>query len=127
MTVVSSLTRSTECIEVVIVMSIAKFSRRVAVVFLMFPSAGLCDAGAPKDARVQIQRSREVASNSDNSFRNPEELILGDFHLLRVQKVRTLLVGAGAGGLPQEVEMLTYNGRLVGPTLRVRRGTRLRI
>jgi FtsP/CotA-like multicopper oxidase with cupredoxin domain/peroxiredoxin len=44
-----------------------------------------------------------------------------------VQKVVTELPGAADDGGPLKVEMLTYNGGLVGPTIRIRRGSRVRI
>jgi FtsP/CotA-like multicopper oxidase with cupredoxin domain/peroxiredoxin len=57
----------------------------------------------------------------------PEEWRLGDDYVLRVQKKRIHLPGAVPDGGPEEVDVITYNGRLVGPTIRVRRGTTLKI
>jgi FtsP/CotA-like multicopper oxidase with cupredoxin domain/peroxiredoxin len=57
----------------------------------------------------------------------PEEWRSGGEYTLRVQKTKTALPGAARDGGPEAVEMLTYNGRLVGPTIRVRRGTTLKI
>jgi len=48
-------------------------------------------------------------------------------YTLRIQKTRVSLLGAAQQGDPREVEMLTYNGCLVGPTIRARRGTTLKI
>jgi FtsP/CotA-like multicopper oxidase with cupredoxin domain/peroxiredoxin len=86
------------------------------------PPARADDTGKRPRTLVPVQRSLEAARASNNTFRQPEELAYGGFHVLSVRKVRTFLPGA-ANGNPQEVEMLTYNGRLVGPTIRVRRGT----
>jgi FtsP/CotA-like multicopper oxidase with cupredoxin domain len=83
-------------------------------------------AAEARDTRVPAQRSLEAARKSDNEFRRPETLVHGRYHVLHVTKVRTVLPGA-ADGEPQQVEMLTYNGRLVGPTIRVRRGTLVRV
>src|SRR5262249_55903219 len=40
---------------------------------------------------------------------------------------RLALPGAARDGGPDDVEMITYNGRLVGPTIRVQRGTTVKI
>jgi FtsP/CotA-like multicopper oxidase with cupredoxin domain/peroxiredoxin len=58
---------------------------------------------------------------------DPEEWRSGDAHSLRVQKTTTPFAGAARAGGPNEVEAITYNGRLVGPTIRVRRGTTVKI
>jgi FtsP/CotA-like multicopper oxidase with cupredoxin domain/peroxiredoxin len=57
----------------------------------------------------------------------PEEWHSGGDYTLRVQRTRIALPGAAEDGGPEEAEMITYNGRLVGPTIRVRRGTTLKI
>jgi FtsP/CotA-like multicopper oxidase with cupredoxin domain/peroxiredoxin len=96
-----------------------------AFVLLLFLDSSSPGA-KPGGSRLAVQKAREIARKSTNAFRHPEELAFGNFHVLRVVKVRSILVGAGDQG-KQDVEMLTYNGRLVGPTIRVRRGTRLSI
>ncbi len=83
-------------------------------------------AAQRQQAIVPVQRSLERALQSTNGYREPEELAYGGYHVLHVRQVKTALLGA-ADGEPQEIEVLSYNGRLVGPTLRVRRGTRLRL
>src|SRR5262249_4614986 len=57
----------------------------------------------------------------------PEQWASGGDYTIRVQKARVALPGAAADGGPAETEMITYNGRLVGPTIRVRRGGILKI
>ncbi len=57
----------------------------------------------------------------------PDEWRFGDDYALHVQKTKTTFLGAARQGGPNEVEMLTYNGRLVGPTIRVRRGSTVKI
>jgi FtsP/CotA-like multicopper oxidase with cupredoxin domain/peroxiredoxin len=48
-------------------------------------------------------------------------------NVLHVQKRKIALPGAAQDGGPAEVEVLTYNGQLVGPTIRVRRGRTFKI
>jgi hypothetical protein len=67
----------------------------------------------------------EVADDLPENM--PEEWRSGGEYTLRVQKRRIALPGAAREGGPEEAEMLTYNGRPVGPTIRVRRGTTLKI
>lgn len=57
----------------------------------------------------------------------PEELRFVEECLLRVQKQSVSFAGADEQGGPREIEMLMYNGRLVGPTIRVQRGARIKI
>jgi FtsP/CotA-like multicopper oxidase with cupredoxin domain/peroxiredoxin len=56
-----------------------------------------------------------------------EEWGRGNDYTLRVQKCIVALPGAGEEGGPEKIEMIAYNGRLVGPTIRIRRGTTFRI
>lgn len=65
--------------------------------------------------------------HEDPSTPNPEEWRDRADYTLRVQKRRLPFPGAAEQGGPREVELLTYNGQLVGPTIRVRRGTTLNI
>jgi FtsP/CotA-like multicopper oxidase with cupredoxin domain/peroxiredoxin len=71
-----------------------------------------------------VPAGKDAENTSSNQ---PEEWSDRGGYVLRVQKSRIALPGGAEDGGPQEVEMLTYNGRLVGPTIRVRRGTTLKI
>jgi FtsP/CotA-like multicopper oxidase with cupredoxin domain/peroxiredoxin len=57
----------------------------------------------------------------------PDDLGFRDEYTLRVQKTRLQMPGAGTDGGSREVEVLTYNGKLVGPTIRVHRGSTFHI
>lgn len=74
------------------------------------------DASAGSSADPPLEEAPTTAANE------PEEWAFRDEYTLRVQKTRTVLPSAADGG-PTEIDVLTYNGRLVGPTIRVRRGT----
>lgn len=68
-----------------------------------------------------IDESRDTAAYEPESWRGSAE------YTLRLHQARMTFPGAAHQGGPAEVEVLTYNGRLVGPTLRVRRGTTVKI
>jgi FtsP/CotA-like multicopper oxidase with cupredoxin domain/peroxiredoxin len=72
-------------------------------------------------------RNADDAAHEVTSSPDPEVWRADREHVLRVQKKRLTLSGTAENGRPREVEMLTYNGRLVGPTIRVRRGETLKI
>jgi FtsP/CotA-like multicopper oxidase with cupredoxin domain/peroxiredoxin len=78
---------------------------------------------------VQLQRTVDAARGSSNGFHEPEEWAFPGLSVLNVGPARVTVPGAaqdGSGG-PQDFEVLTYNGRPYGPTIRVRRGTTFRI
>jgi FtsP/CotA-like multicopper oxidase with cupredoxin domain/peroxiredoxin len=85
-------------------------------------SAGV-DSGPP----VLPARDPSPEDAIDDPDNLPEEWHSGGDYTLHVQKTRIALPGAAADGGPEEAEMITYNGHLVGPTIRVRRGTTLKI
>ena len=74
---------------------------------------------------VLLQRNFTLARQSNNTFREPEEEVYGGQHDLHLAPV-TLTIPGGANdqkGGPQDFQLLTYNGRPIGPTIRVRRGS----
>lgn len=74
-----------------------------------------------------VQRTAEAAAKSNAAFAQPEEYAGGDHHTLVIRRGPVLLRGAGENGRPLEADLLTYNDRPVGPTIRARRGSTLRI
>src|SRR4051794_23481943 len=56
-----------------------------------------------------------------------EEWREGDDYTLHVRLTKLPWPSAAEEGGPAEIEALTYNGALIGPTIRARRGTTLRI
>ncbi len=88
---------------------------------------GGSSAGARSVPSVQPARDPRPEDAVDLPDNMPEEWRSGGDYTLRVQKTRVALPGAAEDGGPEEAEMITYNGRLVGPTIRVRRGTTLKI
>lgn len=83
--------------------------------------------GQQKRQFMQVQVDRDSAAKSDTAFQMPEESLSGALHTLRVERSRLPLKGAAGDDQPRLVEVLTYNGRLVGPTIRVRRGETVRV
>ncbi|HLJ92299.1 MAG TPA: multicopper oxidase domain-containing protein [Gemmataceae bacterium] len=80
-----------------------------------------------KETRSESTPEPIPVAAADLAGNEPEEWRNGNEYTLRVQKSRIALPGAAQDGGPQEVELLTYNGRPVGPTIRVRRGSTLEI
>jgi FtsP/CotA-like multicopper oxidase with cupredoxin domain/peroxiredoxin len=86
------------------------------------------NSGRPKHAdSVLLNRDLTAAKMSNNTFREPEEEVYGTLHDLHVAPARLTIQGAAINGGPQEFELLTYNGRPVGPTIRIRRGETFKI
>jgi FtsP/CotA-like multicopper oxidase with cupredoxin domain len=75
----------------------------------------------PLPALAPLDETAVPPSNEPEEWRSE-----GDY-TLRVRKTMAVLAGTGQEGAPTDLEMLTYNGRPVGPTIRVRRGTTLKI
>lgn len=92
-------------------------------------------AKAPEVVKGEPKAGNDLAASPvpveepppEDAWNMPEEWRDGGDYTLRVQKAKIALPGAAQDGGPQEVEMITYNGRLIGPTIRVRRGTTLKI
>ncbi len=80
---------------------------------------------AKNDLTASIVQGEELPAEDVRNL--PEEWRSGGDYTLRVQLTKIALPGVAQDGGPQEVEMITYNGRLVGPTIRVRRGDKLKI
>ena len=57
----------------------------------------------------------------------PELLPLAGSYTLRVQKTKVALPGAARDDGPEMIDVITYNGRLVGPTIRAKRGSTFKI
>ncbi len=77
-------------------------------------------AKRPPNARVQTTLA--LAKKSTAEFRQPEELAYRDFNELSIQVGNFDNPNAAELGLPAKFQLLCYNGRPVGPTIRVRRG-----
>src|SRR5262249_54556351 len=73
------------------------------------------------------QRSLEAARGSANAYRQPEDWGFSTLSVLNIRPARVTIPGAAYDGGPLDFEVLAYNGRSHGPTIRVRRGTTFRI
>jgi len=82
---------------------------------------------AKRVAPVPMQAELRYAQTSTNEFKNPEESAYKDFHQLRLTTETFLSPHAKEVQAPDKFELLCYNGRPVGPTIRVRRGTTFHI
>jgi FtsP/CotA-like multicopper oxidase with cupredoxin domain/peroxiredoxin len=93
------------------------------------PASGSEEASASKSPPPVAERSdvepqaKPLAPAPDENM--AEEWRDGNAYVLRVQKTRVALPGAAADGGPSQADLITYNGRPVGPTIRVRRGSTL--
>ena len=76
---------------------------------------------------ASLQRTLEAARGSTNAFHQPEDWGFTPLSVLNIRPTRVTIPGAGANGDPLDFEVLTYNGRPFGPTIRVRRGSTFRI
>ncbi|MBO0697627.1 MAG: multicopper oxidase domain-containing protein, partial [Zavarzinella sp.] len=84
------------------------------------------DGARVRVTRPAVQVDLAAARKSDTPFYEPEVWSPGGKHILHVQPAQLPLRGVD-DGKPGRVEVLTYNGKLVGPTIRVRRGERFTV
>jgi FtsP/CotA-like multicopper oxidase with cupredoxin domain/peroxiredoxin len=77
-------------------------------------------------APITIQASVDEARKTTAEFREPDESAFKDFHQLRLT-TGTFESENAPVGVPGRFELVCYNGRPVGPTIRVRRGTTFHI
>jgi FtsP/CotA-like multicopper oxidase with cupredoxin domain/peroxiredoxin len=91
------------------------------------PAAGAARAARPRRrarlAPIRIQADLALANQTRSEFREPGELAFKRFNDLRLTTGTFDSENAAGVGVPKRLELLCYNGRPVGPTIRVRRGT----
>jgi FtsP/CotA-like multicopper oxidase with cupredoxin domain len=68
-----------------------------------------------------------LARKAAGDFKNPEELPLKNVYDLRLTTAEVKMTHGAEVGVPARFRLLSYNGLPCGPTIRVRRGTTLRI
>ncbi len=89
-------------------------------------AVGMAGTNAKPEPAAPEKRPPD-GKRADIPANDPEEWRGEGPHVLVVNKTKIVLPGAEQDGGPKLVNVLTYNERLVGPTIRVKRGTTLRI